>query len=110
VSTPPVPQVISSKKSRLPISILPEDPEVKRKHIIGLVLEKFPYLSLEYSESYGDRFVFNSSVPCPMCNKEHEGENLKGEWGSGMYIRERAYNLICRKAFNNGIPIVTVKA
>ncbi|CAG8687894.1 11562_t:CDS:2 [Funneliformis mosseae] len=69
-------------------------------------IERFPYLSLEYSESYGDRFMFNSSVPCPMCNKDHEGENLKGEWGSGIYIGERAYYLECRKAFNSGIPIV----
>jgi len=38
------------------------------------------------------------------------GENLKGEWGSGMYIGERAYYLECRKAFNSGIPIVSVKA
>ncbi|CAB4386479.1 unnamed protein product [Rhizophagus irregularis] len=74
-------QISESNQSRLPISILPEDPEEKQKHIIGLVLERFPYLSLEYSESYGDRFVFNSLAPCPMCNKDHEGENLKGGWG-----------------------------
>ncbi|PKK60637.1 hypothetical protein RhiirC2_870869 [Rhizophagus irregularis] len=87
-------QISESNQSRLPISILPEDPEEKRKHIIGLVLERFPYLSLEYSESYGDRFVFNSLAPCPMCNKDHEGENLKGGWGDGgldiirhLYIR-----------------------
>lgn len=30
-----------SRKSRLPISILPDDLEEKRKHIIGLVLERF---------------------------------------------------------------------
>ncbi|RGB25268.1 hypothetical protein C1646_771985 [Rhizophagus diaphanus] len=95
VSIPSTSSIGNSNGSRLPISILPEDPEEKRKHIIGLVLERFPYLSLEYSESYGDRFVFNSSVPCPMCNKDHEGENLKGEWGSGMSIGERAYYLEC---------------
>ncbi len=41
------------------------------------MLEQFPYLSLEYSESYGNRYEFNSSVPCPICNKDHEGENIK---------------------------------
>ncbi|CAG8631558.1 13167_t:CDS:2, partial [Funneliformis mosseae] len=85
-------QISKSNKSRLLISILPEDLEEKRKHIIGLVLERFPYLSLRYSKSYGDRFVFNSSVPCPICNKDHEGENIKndikGGWGSGMYFGE----------------------
>ncbi|PKY62660.1 hypothetical protein RhiirA4_489534 [Rhizophagus irregularis] len=78
-------QISKSNKSRLPISILPEDSEEKRKHIIG-------------------------STPCPMCNKDHEGENIKGEWGSGMYFGEEAYYLKCRKAFNSGIPIVSVKA
>jgi hypothetical protein len=38
-------QVISSNKSRPPLLILPDDPEKKRKHVIGLVLEQFPYLS-----------------------------------------------------------------
>ncbi|CAI2187283.1 1329_t:CDS:2, partial [Funneliformis geosporum] len=47
-----VSQVISSKKSRLPISILPEDPEEKRKYIIGLVLERFPSLSLRDSSEH----------------------------------------------------------
>ncbi|GBC17331.2 hypothetical protein GLOIN_2v1486106 [Rhizophagus irregularis DAOM 181602=DAOM 197198] len=47
--------------SRLPISILPDEADEKRKHI---VLEQFPYLLLRYSENYGDKFVFNSSVPC----------------------------------------------
>jgi hypothetical protein len=73
------------------------------------VLEQFPYLSLKYSESYGDRFVSNSPVPCPICNKDQEGENIKndikGEWGAGEYYGERAYYLECRDAFNRGIPI-----
>jgi hypothetical protein len=114
VSTSSVPQINESNQSRLPISILPEDPEEKRKHVIGLVLERFPYLSLEYSESYGERYEFNSPVPCPICNKDHEGENIKnnikGEWGSGMYLGERAYYLECREALNRDISIVTVKA
>ncbi len=40
----------SSNRSQLLISILPDDPEEKRKHIIGLVLEQFPYLSLSDSD------------------------------------------------------------
>src|ERR1043166_1509752 len=62
VSTSPVPQVISSKKSRLPISILPDDPEEKQKHIIGLVLEKFPYLSLDDSDERRDTFNLDGST------------------------------------------------
>ncbi|POG76930.1 hypothetical protein GLOIN_2v1768396 [Rhizophagus irregularis DAOM 181602=DAOM 197198] len=83
-------------RARLPISILPDDPddsEEKRKHIIGLVLKRFPYLSLEYSESYGDSFVFNSSIRCPICNKNHEGENIKGGWSSEQPDATRIENL-----------------
>ena len=47
-------KVGSSNRSRLPVSILPEDSEEKRKHIIGLVLEKFPYLSLDDSDECHD--------------------------------------------------------
>ncbi|UZO02218.1 uncharacterized protein OCT59_020708 [Rhizophagus irregularis] len=100
-------------RARLPISILPDDPddsEEKRKHIIGLVLKRFPYLSLEYSESYGDSFVFNSSIRCPICNKNHEGENIKGGWSSGIYSGEHAYYLECYEAYNKELPIVSVKA
>ncbi|CAG8665065.1 5175_t:CDS:1, partial [Funneliformis mosseae] len=39
VNTSPVSQVISSNKSRLLTSILPDDPENKRKYIIKLMLE-----------------------------------------------------------------------
>ncbi|CAI2178365.1 19947_t:CDS:2 [Funneliformis geosporum] len=42
-----------SNKIRLPISILSEDPEEKQKHIIGLVLERFPSLSLSDSSEHG---------------------------------------------------------
>jgi hypothetical protein len=38
-------QVISFNKSRFSLLILLDDPEEKRKHVIGLVLERFPYLS-----------------------------------------------------------------
>ena len=44
-----MPQVISSKKSRLLISILPDDLEEKRKYIIRLVLEQFSFLYLSDS-------------------------------------------------------------
>ncbi len=102
-----------SNKSRLPISTLPDDPEEKRKSVINKVLERFPYLSMKYSESYGDGFVFNSSVPCPICNKDHKSKNIKkyieGQWGCGEYFGEETY-LKCWEAYQNGIPIVNVKA
>ncbi|RIA90164.1 hypothetical protein C1645_823727 [Glomus cerebriforme] len=51
------------------------------------VLERLPYLSLIYSMDYSDNFGFNSSVPCPICNKDHKSENIKngigGRWGYG---------------------------
>ncbi|PKK63299.1 hypothetical protein RhiirC2_143152 [Rhizophagus irregularis] len=73
----------SSNKTRLPISILPNDPKEKQKHVIGLMLKQFSYLSLEYSESYGNRYEFNNSVSCPICNKDYKEEsiwnNIKGK-------------------------------
>ncbi|CAB4439439.1 unnamed protein product [Rhizophagus irregularis] len=87
VSTSSIPK--GRSKSRLPISILPADEtDEKRKHIIGLVLEQFPYLSLGYSENYGDKFVFNSSVPCPICNKDHEARMVKTVDGAVVSILE----------------------
>ncbi|PKB96599.1 hypothetical protein RhiirA5_434561 [Rhizophagus irregularis] len=85
-------QINKSNKSRLPISILPEDPEEKRKHIIGLVLERFPSLSLNDSSERGERFNFNSSTFCPLCNEEHKEKSIwndiRGEWGAGEYYGE----------------------
>ncbi|CAG8662307.1 5307_t:CDS:2, partial [Acaulospora morrowiae] len=57
ISSEKIPEVLhsvsnhnsSGEKSGLPISILPDDPEEKRRHIIGLVLECFPSLSLSDS-------------------------------------------------------------
>jgi hypothetical protein len=74
------------------IFILPEDPEEKRKHIIGLVLEKFPYLSLRNSDKRG--------ALSPTCNGDHKEKSIrnnivKGEWGSGEYCGERTYYLNC---------------
>src|SRR5277367_4406802 len=57
-------QARSSNKTRLPISILPDYPEEKQKHITGL--KRFPYLSSKYSKNYSNNFVFNSSMPCPV--------------------------------------------
>ncbi|CAB4445099.1 unnamed protein product [Rhizophagus irregularis] len=72
-------------KPSLQISILPEDPEEKRKHIIRLVLERFSYLFLRESDERGGRFNLNSSVLYPMIyNRDHKekiiGNNIKGEW------------------------------
>ena len=108
-------KVGSSNKFRLLISILPDDPEEKRKHIIGLVLEKFPYLSLDDSDERRDTFNLDSSAPCPFCNGDHKVnrsifDEIKGEWGDGEYYGERTYRLKCRESFKPGIPIVSVKA
>ena len=83
-------------------------------YLINKVLEQFPYLSLKYSENYGDKFVFNSSVPCPICKKDHKSENIKndieGQWGDGEYFGEQTYRLKCWEALYQGsIPVVSVK-
>ena len=81
----------SSNRSRLPISILPEDPKEKRKHIIGLVLEHFPYLSFRKSDEYSDSFNLDNSASCLICNGDHKEtawKNIEGEWGSGEYYGE----------------------
>ena len=93
---------------------MPEDPEEKRKHIIGLVLERFPYLSLRNSGEYGERFNLNSSTLCPLCNGDHKEKSMwnavNGEWGDDEYYGELTYRLKCWNALNHGIPIVSVKA
>ncbi|PKY59294.1 hypothetical protein RhiirA4_481903, partial [Rhizophagus irregularis] len=86
-----------------------------RKHIIGLVLEKFPYLSLDDSDEHHDTFNFDSSALCPLCNGDHKVnrsifDEIKGEWGAGEYYGERTYRLNCRESLKHGIPIVSVKA
>ena len=95
-----------SRKSRLPISILPEDPEEKRKHIIGLVLERFPSLSLSDSSERGERFDLNSSTLCPLCNGDHKEESLwndiRGTWGAGEYYGEVTYHIKCKDPINRG--------
>ncbi|CAB4389129.1 unnamed protein product [Rhizophagus irregularis] len=108
-------KVGSSNRSELPVSILPENPEEKRKHIIGLVLEKFPYLSLDDSDERRDTFNLDSSALCPLCNGDHKVnrsifDEIKGEWGDGEYFGEQTYRLKCRESFKPGIPIVSVKA
>ena len=104
----------SDNKSRPPISILPDDLEEKRKSVINKVLEQFPYLSSKYSNKDHDYFDFNSSVSCPICNKDHKKENIRynveGEWGSGDYVNTKTYRLKCWEAYQNSIQIVTVKA
>jgi hypothetical protein len=94
---------------------LPEDPEEKRKHIIGLVLKKFPYLSLVDSSERADNFSLNGSILCPLCKGVHKEksifwDDIRGTWGDGAYYGERTYWLECREALNHDIPIVSVKA
>jgi hypothetical protein len=43
-------------KSRLSLLILPNNPEEKQKHVIGLVLEQFSYLSLNNIYEHGESF------------------------------------------------------
>ncbi|CAB4440614.1 unnamed protein product [Rhizophagus irregularis] len=103
-------RVVSSSKSRLPISILPEDPEKKRKHIIRLVLEQFPYLSLSDNNKRGDRFNLNCSTLCPLCNGDHkEGtiwNNIRGECPSDEYCGEQTYRLKCWNTLQQAIYLM----
>ena len=103
-----------SSKPRSQISILPEDPEEKQKHVIKIVLERFPYLTLKHSFK-NNYFDFNRSIPCPLCNKNHKKENIRnhieGFWGSGEYCGEKTYRLYCyTNKYQNSIQIITVKA
>ncbi|UZO19960.1 uncharacterized protein OCT59_011222 [Rhizophagus irregularis] len=113
VSISTVPQVGSSNRYRLPISILPDDSKEKRKHIIGLVLEQFPSLYLSNSSECDERFDLNSSTLCLLCNGDHKEESLwkdiRGEWGAGEYCGERTYHITCKDPLNHGTPIVSVK-
>ncbi|CAJ0830737.1 3115_t:CDS:2 [Entrophospora sp. SA101] len=106
--------VNTSNKSRPPISTLPDDPEEKRKCVIEMALEWCPYLSLDHSNEYSDIYNFNSSVHCPICNKDHEKDNIRnninGQWGSGDYANTETYRLKCWEACQKSIQIVTVKA
>ena len=38
-----------SPKRQFTISVLPKDPEEKQQHVIKMVLERFPYLTLKHS-------------------------------------------------------------
>ncbi|CAG8673095.1 8219_t:CDS:1, partial [Paraglomus brasilianum] len=102
----------SDNKSRPPISILPDDPKEKQKHVIKMILEQFRNLSLKYST--GDSDYFDCSTTCPICNKDHKKENIrdnvKGEWSSGDFVNTKTYRLKCWEAYQNPIQIITVKA
>ncbi|CAJ0871364.1 17889_t:CDS:1, partial [Entrophospora sp. SA101] len=54
------------------------------------------------------------SVHCPICNKDHEKDNIRnninGQWGSGDYANTETYRLKCWEACQKSIQIVTVKA
>jgi len=60
-------------KRQFPISVLPKDPEERQQHVIKMVLERFPYLTLKHSFK-NNYFDFNRSVTCPLCNKNHKKE------------------------------------
>ncbi|CAJ0895414.1 17039_t:CDS:2, partial [Entrophospora sp. SA101] len=50
-SLPETETINISNKSRPSISVLPDDPKEKQKHVIKMVLEKAPNLSLKYSSA-----------------------------------------------------------
>ena len=81
-------------KSRPHISILPDDPKERQKHVIKMVLERFSRLSLKYSTGNND-----CSTTCPICNNDHKKENIRnyreGIWGSGEYRGEKTYRSNC---------------
>src|SRR6266498_5485279 len=96
-----VPQVnvqSTPSKRQFPISVLPKDPEERQQHVINMVLERFPYLTLKHSFK-NNYFDFNRSVPCPSCSKNHKNENIRnyieGFWGSGEYCGKKTYRLNC---------------
>ncbi len=112
-SLPETETINISNKSRPSISVLPDDPKEKQKHVIKMVLEKAPNLSLKYSS--GDNDYFDCSITCPLCNNNHKNENIKnyikGKWGSGDYVNTCTYRLRCwGNKYQNSIQIVTVKA
>ncbi|CAG8487627.1 9484_t:CDS:2 [Funneliformis mosseae] len=76
----------------LPISILPDDSEEKRKYIIRLILEQFPSPYLSDSSERSERFDLNSLTLCSLCNGDHKEEslwnNIRDEWGDSDYCRE----------------------
>ncbi|CAJ0838160.1 5856_t:CDS:2, partial [Entrophospora sp. SA101] len=74
-SLPETETINISNKSRPSISVLPDDPKEKQKHVIKMVLEKAPNLSLKYSS--GDNDYFDCSITCPLCNNNHKNENIK---------------------------------
>ena len=101
-------------KRQFPISVLPKDPEERQQHVIEMVLERFPDLTLKHSFKYSNYFDFNRSVLCPICNKNHKKENIRnhieGFWGSGEYCGEETYRLYCyTNKYQNSIQIVSIK-
>ncbi|CAH1760075.1 8012_t:CDS:2 [Entrophospora sp. SA101] len=82
----------------------------KQKHVIKMALERFPVLSLKYSNESGD--YFTCSEICPICNKDHIKENMgfnvEGIWDSEDYTK--IYYLKCWKAYQKSIQIIMVKA
>ncbi|CAG8636338.1 hypothetical protein C2G38_2208755 [Gigaspora rosea] len=110
----------ASLNSRLPISILPDDPEEKRNLVIKIadfkpitfeakpdseliiksVLEHLTYLKFRNSFRGIDNYNFASpqpwSSPCPICDGKHGNYGLHGEW----YRNETEYCLTCNTSSN----------
>ncbi|KAF0478026.1 hypothetical protein F8M41_024111 [Gigaspora margarita] len=97
--------LVTSNKSRPPISILPEEPKEKQKHVIKMVLKQFQNLFLKYST--GNNNYFDCSTTCPICNKDHKKENIRdnieGEWCCGNCVNTKTYHLKYWEAYQNSI-------
>ena len=105
--------VIKPPVSRPPISILPDDPEEKRKSVINNVLEQFPYLSSIIAIKISIIFILivqYSALYAIKIIKKKIRYNVEGEWGSGDYVNTKTYCIKCWEAYQNSIQIVTVKA
>ncbi|CAJ0910721.1 125_t:CDS:2 [Entrophospora sp. SA101] len=107
-------KILQSNEDPTSEDITAETQKEKRKCVIEMALEWCPYLSLDHSNEYSDIYNFNSSVHCPICNKDHEKDNIRnninGQWGSGDYANTETYRLKCWEACQKSIQIVTVKA
>ncbi|CAG8731306.1 15360_t:CDS:2, partial [Acaulospora morrowiae] len=56
-------------KTLPPISVLPDDPQEKQKHVIEMSLEWFPVLSLKYKGLWGSGDYVNTSTLPQMLGK-----------------------------------------
>ena len=78
----------------------------QQTYAVKTVLERFPYLLL--IRDTRNSFEFNTRVPCPVCNKEHENENINGTW-QGHNDGMKSYILTCWYSCYKPLKIITIK-